>query len=267
MCCNTFVLRSGPFPQDVVSRRDTVRGNLSMEQTENFYFVTDRGLQTTKRNRLHMQKATTAGTSIGPMPLPDWKKPDETFSLTYKDKKAIYGDARILPSGRMDGDQDLTGSGEKRVAHTRKDGDIEPVTYNGLHRHHWEELVHQVGGKGKVRCILDLTATEPTLAMVAMEWGIPYLGVTFGDFHQEAIKRRLVQLLFQRSMDPKSSLHIPGLQTLMMAKAKGEPATPADEDSGEDGEPAPKKQRSSLRQTLLSQLAGAGDNEPNTGED
>ena len=149
------------------NRRDTVRGNLSMEQTENFYFVTSGGLLTAKRPRLHVAKSTTAGTSIGPVSLPDWKKADETFCMTFKDKKAVYGDARIQTSGRVD--EELKGSGSQRAPHIRKDNDVEPLTYHGLHRDHWEELVHQVGGKGKVKCILDLTATDVTLPLLAMD--------------------------------------------------------------------------------------------------
>ena len=247
-------------------RRDTVRGNLSMEQTEHFHYVTANGLATNKRQRLHVPKSTTAGTSIGPMPLPDWKNTDETWALTFKDKKTLYGDARILPSGRPEGDGDLVGSGEKRVSHVRKDADVEPVTYNGLHRELLEELVHQVGSKGKLKGIIDLTPTDPTLAMMAIEWQVPYLGIVFNDFHLEAMKRQLVKQVFKKFLDPKVPvLHVPKLLALMQktstsgSGAADDPKVPAPPKSTDEAASKKKKGREGdgLRAALLSQL-GAG---------
>ena len=143
--------------QDVQARRDIVRGNLAMEQTEMFHFISAQPLMTSKHDRLHSSKTTTAGTCIGPMPLPQWRDNIETWHLTFKEKKAIYGDARMLPHCRPDYDQDLVGTGASRVMQVRKDSDSEPVTYNALHRNVIEELTHQIGGRGKVRAIVDLT--------------------------------------------------------------------------------------------------------------
>ena len=159
-----------------MARREVVRGNMSMEQTEQFHFVTASPLLTSKRPRFHNAQISTAGTCMGPMPLPDWKKTEETWRCSFKDKKVMYGDARILPSGRMDGDMDLVGTGVVRQAQVRKDEDIEPVTYHGLHRHVVEELLHQVGSGKRLSAIIDLTATEPTMALVALEWGGALLG-------------------------------------------------------------------------------------------
>eukprot|EP00959_Pyramimonas_sp_CCMP1952_P023169 487254-Pyramimonas_sp.AAC.1 len=140
-----------------------------MEQSENFIFISQQQLQTDKRPRLHNPKTTTAGTCIGPMPLPDLKNYKETWCLSLKDKKAIYGEARIAPYGRFDGDE-LAGQSDRRASIARRDTDIQPVAYHALHKSLWEELVHQVGGKKRVKCIIDLTPTEPTLATVALEW-------------------------------------------------------------------------------------------------
>ena len=255
-----------------------------MDQTEHFHFIAAAGLASGKRPRLHMAKATTSGTCIGPMPLPDWKKPSETWSMTFGDKKVIYGDARILPSGRPECDAELVGSGAQRVGHVRKVSDIEPVSYNGLHRHVLEELINQVGAKNKVRCIIDLTATEPSLALLALEWKIPYLGIVMGDFHLQAIKRQLVSLVFQKFQDPKSDLHLPELVTLTQAPPASTTTTNTGQAAGsgtteEEGqqttepkEPMKKKARTAaknegkdLRAALLSQLSKGG--EPNVGDD
>ena len=50
---------------DVSKRRDLVRGNLSLDVTENFHAVARTPVGVVKRKRLHMENATTAGT--GPL--------------------------------------------------------------------------------------------------------------------------------------------------------------------------------------------------------
>ena len=181
-------------------------------------------------------------------------------------EKKLYGDAaRILPRHRPICDQELENTGAQRVPFVRKDGDVEPVCYNAHHRHVLEEIVHQVGGK-KIHCIIDLTATEPSLAMVALDWNIPYLGVVFNEFHKEKIKQRLGQLVFQKFLDPKSSMHVPGLPDLM-ALPKSKRAADEHEAGGKSSSSNPKKKPkakagkndSDLRAALLGQLAGEGD--------
>ena len=46
--------------------------------------------------------------------------------------------------------------------------------------------------------MIDLTPTDATLAMVAMEAGTPYLGIAFNAFHEKQPQRRLPPLVFQR---------------------------------------------------------------------
>ncbi len=85
------------------SRRAKIRGSLSLEQCEHFHFVSASGLKGLRRPRLHFPDLTTAGTALGPVALPT---PDEkdTWKLKLKQKKALYGCARILPGGRAPGD-------------------------------------------------------------------------------------------------------------------------------------------------------------------
>ena len=237
--------------EDVQARRDVVRGNLSMEQSEQFHFVASSALAASKRDRLHTPKATTAGTCIGPMPLQNWSCYTDVWHMSFKDKKAIYGDARILPGGRPGCDQDLAGSGAQRVTHVRKDIDIEPVTYNGLHRKMFEEMTHQVG---KVRAIVDLTATEPTLALMALEWNIPCLGVVFNELHKVAIKKRLAELVFQKFQDPNSPSYEADLASLMQGKEKNAGAHDDDDDDGNENPlPDPKRRKLDVRTALLGQ--------------
>ena len=122
-----------------------------------------------------------------------------------------------MPGQRPDCDADLAGTGAQRVSHVRKDTDIEPVAYNAIHKDVWEEMLHQVGSKGRLRAVIDLTPTDTTLAMVAMETRTPYLGIAFNTFHLEQLRRRLAQLVFQRSLVPQSPFYNPDLALLMSA--------------------------------------------------
>ena len=176
-----------------------------MEQTEDFQYVTQNQIETSVRNRLHVKRTTTAGNSIGPMRLADLTDAHATWQATYKQKKALYGDnARILPSGRPDEDATMTKSGEKRAPQTRKDGDVEPVTYHGIKTEMWEELMHQTGSQGRLKVIVDLTPLDPTLAMVAHAWKVPYIGVCLTEEHREALRRELTRRVFQLFMNQKS---------------------------------------------------------------
>ena len=212
-----------------------------------------------------MARSSTSGTCIGPVALPDLKNANQTWCMTFKDKKQIYGEAgRILPGGRPDGDQDLVGTDAKRIPHVRRDEDVEPVSYNALHRELLEDLAHQVGSRDKIRCIIDLAATEPMLALLALEWRTPYLGVVFNTFHQESIKKRLAQLVFPQYQNAKSPLHKPLLVSLMQG---AKPNATADKLALQgieekvahlDDQPAKKKAKaeSNLRQTLLGSSSG-----------
>lgn len=233
-----------------------------MEQTEQFHFVTGSPLLTAKRPRYHSAQISTAGTCIGPMPLPDWQKADETWCCSFKDKKIMYGDARILPSGRMEGDSDLVGTGLVRQPQQRKDDDIEPVTYHGLHRHVIEELLHQVGPSKRLVAIIDLTPTEPTMAQVALEWGVPYLGVAFNDFHLGKLKKRLAQLVFLQFMNPRSSLHKAGLVAIMAGKPAPTPLLPPSSGPKPTPKPTPKPPKDESPQEAKDEEGDGGGEDP-----
>ena len=209
------IYRYALLPQDVLSRRDNVRGYLSMEQTETFLFISEAPLATAKRPRVAIKGSTTAGNCISEMRLPTWKDACETWQMSFADKKELYGDARVLPGQRPDCDTDLAGTGAQRVTHVRKDEDIEPVSYNAIHKYVWEEVMHQVGSKGRLRAVIDLTPTDTTLAMVAMESRTPYVGVGFNTTHVDQCRKRLTHLVFQRFLNTQSVFCNPDLALMM----------------------------------------------------
>ena len=63
-----------------------------------------------------------------------YKKSKVPWRWLEKLKKELFGEARVLPSGRPDADSDLVGSGAQRATHIRKEADVEPVAYHGMHK-------------------------------------------------------------------------------------------------------------------------------------
>ena len=252
-----------------------------MEQTEDFQYVTQCQLETSVRNRLHVKRTTTAGNSIGPMRLADLTDAHATWQATYKQKKGLYGDnARILPSGRPDEDATMTKSGEKRAPQVRKDGDVEPVTYHGIKHEMWEELMHQAGSQGRLKVIVDLTPLDPTLAMVAHAWKVPYIGICLTEEHRDALRRELTRRVFQLFTNQKSKHYNSEVADLLgtsgpAAKAVKKTKDAVDDEEGkhDDGAAEPQKKKvkkeskasDSIRAQFLGGLIGADNEEPAVG--
>ena len=199
--------------------------------------------------------------------MPGLKNEQDTWMMSFKSKKELFGEARILPSGRPDVDSDLVGSGAQRVTQIRKDADVEPVAYHGLSKELWEELLHQVGTRSKIKCIIDCTPLETTLSRWALENHVPYLGICLTEFHRDAFRRQLCKQVFQSFQNPKSELYKPRLAALLSGKTQ--PAVDAmvgtmggdapDDDEQALGQAAKKKQKkansgASARDVLLEQL-------------
>ena len=66
---------------------------------------------------------------------------------------------------------------------------------------------------------------------MAIEWNIPYLGITFGDFHLLSIKKQLANMVFQRFLQVKSPLHNAALASLMQGPSTTVPAKPIEDET------------------------------------
>jgi hypothetical protein len=133
--------------------------------------------------------------------------------MHVKEKKEFYGSARILPGGRVEyAAQDPT---TVRSVVVRKDTDLEPVNYHASHTKTVEELINQVGAKGKPKLMIDLTATDPTACMTCLEWGIPFLGVTFNDYALNQLKLQLQRMMFQKMTTTGSKFYRADLHKLL----------------------------------------------------
>eukprot|EP00973_Karenia_brevis_P039060 5394126-Karenia_brevis.AAC.1 len=107
----------------------------------------------------------------------------------------MYEGARLLPGGPSP-DGTAAGDGSQK----RTDKTVEPVTFHGSTHQVLEEILHQVAsfgqrdvGQGSVKAVIDLTPGDGSLASVCLNHGIPYLGVTFNEFHRDMLTKRLAQ--------------------------------------------------------------------------
>jgi len=205
--------------EHAAKRRDITRGSLSLDITENYHLVSRYQLQTIKRPRLNFKGLSTASTGIAPVPMPSLTDTTETWQMTVADKKKVYPQcARILPGGPTPG---TTADSNKAVPHVRKDTDIEPVTFHGPDYKLIEDLFHQVGSKGHIKGVIDLTSTEDTVALVCLNWKIPLLAFVFSDWHGQQLKLRIQQKLFMKStqyMNGKNPLYNPALAAVLNPK-------------------------------------------------
>lgn len=118
-----------------------------------------------------------------------------------------------------------------------------------------EGLIHQVGSQGNIKAVIDLAATEPTLPLVCLEWGVPFLGVCFNDHHLNALKHQLVRQVFKQFSVQKSSLFKAEVQALMAGTSNDGKKTVVDlgAPSAQGG-----GKKLTMRQQMVARLESAG---------
>ena len=85
--------------------------------------------------------------------------------------------------------------------------DLEAVAHHSNGEDVYREVLHSFCAGA----LVDFTPLNDNAAFAALQLGIPYLGIAFNEFHQEALRQRLVSRVFQ-APDWKSS--VVGHQTL-----------------------------------------------------
>ena len=267
------------YDEDQLSKRREAapRSGLTLDQSESFHYITAGTLKATKRPRLHFDHSTTAGTIIGPCGLPDESDPS-VWKMTIKDKKELYGAARLLPSGALptaaDSAPDSEGPKQKRA---RTDATAEPVTFFGMTKDLAEDLAHQAGNIKDPKSIvgvIDLTPLDGIMGNMCLERGIPYLATALTEFHRTSLLQRLAQNVFQAYLTPNNPLHAPALCKIFTPRQDDPAATELNKKEAEEqvggggggnhtGGGAPKdvkvkgKTLNGARDRLLARLKGA----------
>ena len=81
---------------------------------------------------------------------------------------------------------------------------------------------------------IDLTAMDPTLAVVAVASRTPYIGVMLNEKHQEWFEGQVADRVFQSMQDPQNPFYKPHLAAIVAAAANMTTPSPAPK-----GQPSP----------------------------
>lgn len=176
-------------------------GNASFSQLEFMHCVTAKPLVLRKRPRKHICSASTAGDCIGPLGVPDLR---DEWLLTFEQKKAYYGSARVAVGGvTVEGADEVDKHALEVARKKRADGAIEPMCFHTMLPEFYEEILHAY----QPRAVVDWTCTDGRFAAVCTEAGVPYVGWTLTDKHCEAVTRRVAHMVFQKMTSEQSPLY------------------------------------------------------------
>jgi len=193
---------------------------------EQIHFVSKNLLNLPSKPRLHFQ-GTTAGNVMGPVNLPDLGIVPQ---LTYRAKKELYGDAAMsVPSG--DGtNPDAQEGAQDPPKRKRSPDDIEASFYHTMLPELTEEIVHMLGGRKKIKAIIDATPGTGILAHLCVKERIPYLGFSFTPSHQAKLMKWVSSSVWADYTKPGTVLYDEELSAALVeesAEAEEQPDKPA----------------------------------------
>ena len=176
---------------------------------------------------------TTAGDMIGPVVMPElancWRE-------TFKDKKKIFGSARIAVGGKGPDDPvDV-------VKAKREDSTLEPVFFHSNGEQLHEELLHSIAVNfNSVSGIVDFTPGDGNLAHLAVVHKMPYLGFCFTEQHADGLQKHLTRLVWADMQKEDSPLYQSGLVGILEGLAEdGEEQEEGKEDTAKANQPKEK---------------------------
>jgi len=192
--------------ESLKERRRSARGVI--KQGETMYTFTSGRLRLPLRRRA-IFPGTNRGDSIGPVML---DPTSDTWTLSFKTKKLLFGKNRIPVGGRVDSessvdedegsdsDEEADESGQEASktkaaakALVHKDETIEPVFYRARARKLFEELVH-----GQCwRSVISLLPSDGALARACVLKGLHFTGICFTETHAEELFDWLVKVTMQ----------------------------------------------------------------------
>ena len=149
---------------------------------------------------------------IGPVVMPElancWRE-------TFKDKKKIFGSARIAVGGKGPDDPvDV-------VKAKREDSTLEPVFFHSNGEQLHEELLHSIAVNfNSVSGIVDFTPGDGNLAHLAVVHKMPYLGFCFTEQHADGLQKHLTRLVWADMQKEDSPLYQSGLVGILEGLAE-----------------------------------------------
>lgn len=150
-----------------------------MRQNQNMLLIAEEPVDKLVPERAFNKfKGTCRGHNIGWVGMP---AASDVWMASVDEKKAIYGEHKILGDGDFAGDK----------GDSRKPGDQEPVFYNFLPESFFAELFKCYS----VAAVLDLDTGPAEAAKACLNLHIPYLGICFNENHAMMARARLTDYI------------------------------------------------------------------------
>ena len=236
----------------MAQKAELTRGVMTLQQTEQWHFLTDAPLHALRKPLVNFPGCTTASQCVGPIDVPN---PAEAWQVTVAAKKKVYGPEGLvrpggpdplLSAGQSAASADLEAeSGEAPSKKLRRTDDtIEPMTWHGTSDQAWDEILNIAGANNPLpKMVTELVATEDSLAFKCLQKKLPYLGICFSEYHRKLLRTRLAQRVFMSMMEDDSPFGSPeSRSTLQKIWANTDTADGDPEESGDD-EPKSKKKK------------------------
>lgn len=216
------------YDEDSIMERRERRNTHAIKQSENIHLLMPpSSLKVLKKARINYT-GTNRGDVIYGVKMPSF---DSIWRMTVGEKKLLFGKHRVPVGGQAPEGTEPEGR--------RPDASEEPAFY---HAGPWsldEELVHDfsVGG------INDLTAGDGSLAMISIRKNLPYVGLTFSEYHSKKLIERLEALTFESMQNPKDPLYSNELVKLIKESKKvgSKSDDPKKRETGKGKDDKPKK--------------------------
>lgn len=156
-------------------------------------------LKQESKDRIHFS-GKSLDDCLGPVHLPSYDSA-ETFKVKHKEKSSLYGECRVRCGGRV---EESESSGAEEAAHKAPSpSDMVPMTYAGMSWKVFDELVHDCN----LVAWLETTMVDTTLAEVCVHRKMPYTGVVPTQQLADQLMVRLVERVWEASVDESHREH------------------------------------------------------------
>ncbi|CAL1145171.1 unnamed protein product [Cladocopium goreaui] len=180
--------------------------NFAVKQSETIHMLMPpNGLKILKKNRLNYSGTNRGDTSYG-VKLPSYDS-DTTWQLTFGQKKQLFGKHRVSVGGQAPEGSEA------------ESGALEPAFYHAGPPALDEEIIHCYS----VGAINDMTPGDGSMAFLAIQRNLPYIGLVFTDHHAKLLTERLEAMTFEAMQNPKSALFSNELTKLIKEAKKAKP--------------------------------------------
>ena len=201
---------------EMQSRLMKFKATKQLQQLETIYVITGVNNTPQRRNRINFDGCTTAGNVLSSAPLSNL---NTGWILTYQEKKDLYGEMRIS----------IGNTSDSGIVVDRQDDTLEPVAYHQTSAAVWEECIRS---ETMAKVIIDWAPMD-NLPILALESGVPYVGVCFTQTHADKLYERLAQMVLQK-MKEEGKFFRPELAKILKpiyGAPKAKPAPKAKQDA------------------------------------